>query len=114
MGWLGRKHGLQANSVTAIELVTADGRTRRVDAEHEPELFWALRGGNGNFGVVTAIEFAVYPVSSYISHWRDEFVAHIQQGRCPYGGQSSIEGILAPSEQHHGPAHVERPLAVIA
>jgi FAD/FMN-containing dehydrogenase len=62
MGWLARKHGLQANSVTAIELVTADGRAARVDKEHEPDLFWALRGGNGNFGVVTAIEFAVYPV----------------------------------------------------
>ena len=63
MGWLARKYGLQANSVTAIELVTADGRLARVDADHEPELFWALRGGNGNFGVVTAIEFAVYPVA---------------------------------------------------
>src|SRR5215831_12512684 len=52
-------------------------------------------------------EFAVYPVSSYIAKWRDEFVAHIQQGRCPYDGRSSIEGILAPSEQHHGPARVE-------
>jgi FAD/FMN-containing dehydrogenase len=62
MGWLARKYGLQTNSVTAIELVTADGRPRRVDATHEPDLFWALRGGNGNFGVVTAIEFAVYPV----------------------------------------------------
>src|SRR4051794_34795093 len=62
MGWLARKYGLQTNSVTAIELVTADGRPHRVDATHEPELFWALRGGNGNFGVVTAIEFAVYPV----------------------------------------------------
>lgn len=62
MGWLARKYGLQANSVTALELVTADGRAARVDAENEPELFWALRGGNGNFGIVTAIEFAVYPV----------------------------------------------------
>jgi FAD/FMN-containing dehydrogenase len=62
MGWLARKYGLQANSVTAIELVTADGQLLRVDDEHEPDLFWALRGGNGNFGVVTAIEFAVYPV----------------------------------------------------
>jgi FAD/FMN-containing dehydrogenase len=62
MGWLARKHGLQANSVTAIELVTADGRLTRVDEDHEPDLFWALRGGNGNFGVVTAIEFSVYPV----------------------------------------------------
>ncbi|HEX2233786.1 MAG TPA: FAD-binding oxidoreductase [Thermoleophilaceae bacterium] len=62
MGWYARKHGLQANSVTAIELVTADGELRRVDADHEPELFWALRGGGGNFGVVTAIEFDLYPI----------------------------------------------------
>src|SRR4051794_16170304 len=61
MGWLARKYGLQTNSVTALELVTADGRRVRTDSTHEPELFWALRGGNGNFGVVTAIEFAVYP-----------------------------------------------------
>ncbi len=64
MGWLARKYGLQTNSVTALELVTADGRVARVDAENEPELFWALRGGNGNFGLVTAIEFAVYPVEN--------------------------------------------------
>ena len=64
MGWLARKYGLQTNSVTAMELVTADGRAARVDAEHGPELFWALRGGNGNFGLVTAIEFAVYPVEN--------------------------------------------------
>jgi FAD/FMN-containing dehydrogenase len=62
MGWLARRYGLQTNSVSAIELVTADGRAARVDSEHEPDLFWALRGGNGNFGVVTAIEFGVYPV----------------------------------------------------
>jgi FAD/FMN-containing dehydrogenase len=62
MGWLARKHGLQANAVTALELVTADGRLVRADADHHPDLFWALRGGGGNFGVVTAIEFAVHPV----------------------------------------------------
>jgi FAD/FMN-containing dehydrogenase len=62
IGWLARKHGMQTNSVTAIELVTADGQFRRVDAQHEPDLFWALRGGGGNYGVVTAIEFGVYPV----------------------------------------------------
>ena len=59
MGWLSRKHGLQTNAVTAFEVVTADGEQIRVDAEHEPELFWAMRGGGGNFGVVTAIEFGV-------------------------------------------------------
>jgi FAD/FMN-containing dehydrogenase len=63
VGWYGRKHGLFTNSITAIELVTADGRLRRVDHEHEPELFWALRGGGGNFGVVTALEFRLFPIS---------------------------------------------------
>jgi FAD binding domain len=62
IGWLARKHGMQANAVTAIELVTAEGHLIRTDAVHEPELFWALRGGGGNFGVVTAIEFAVQPL----------------------------------------------------
>ncbi len=62
LGWLARKHGLQANAVTAIELVTADGDSTRVDAERQPDLFWALRGGNGNYGVVTALEFEVHPV----------------------------------------------------
>jgi len=62
LGWYGRKHGLAANRVTAVELVTADGELRRVDAGHEAELFWALRGGGGSFGVVTALEFELFPV----------------------------------------------------
>jgi FAD/FMN-containing dehydrogenase len=62
LSWLSRKHGIGANQVTAIELVTADGRLRRVDRDNDPDLFWALRGGGGNFGVVTAIEFGLFPV----------------------------------------------------
>ena len=62
LSWLGRKHGLQANQVTAIEIVTADGNLRRVDRDNDPDLFWALRGGSGNFGVVTAIEFRLHPL----------------------------------------------------
>jgi FAD/FMN-containing dehydrogenase len=62
VGWLARKHGMQTNAVTAIELISADGHLVRTDSVHEPELFWALRGGGGNFGVVTAIEFEVQPV----------------------------------------------------
>lgn len=64
IGWLARKHGLQANAVTAIEIVTADGELVRADAHNRPELFWALRGGGGNYGVVTAIEFEVQEVSA--------------------------------------------------
>jgi hypothetical protein len=63
IGWYARKQGLQTNSVTAIELVTADGETVRADHDTEPELFWALRGGGGNFGVVIAMEFELYPVT---------------------------------------------------
>jgi hypothetical protein len=62
IGWLARKYGMQANAVTALELVTADGELIRADAEHHADLFWALRGGGGNYGVVTAIEFAVHEV----------------------------------------------------
>lgn len=62
MGWLARRHGLQANAVTAVELVTAQGDLVRVDADHDTELFWALRGGGGSFGVVTAVEFRVVPL----------------------------------------------------
>ena len=61
LSWLSRRHGLAANSVIAIELVTADGRVVRCDRDHEPGLFWALRGGGGSFGIVTEIEFALYP-----------------------------------------------------
>src|SRR4051812_4270811 len=69
IGYLGRKHGIATNSVTAIELVTADGEHVRVDASHDPDLFWALRGGGGNFGVVTALEFKLYPVSALYGGW---------------------------------------------
>ncbi len=61
--WLGRRYGLAASSVTAVELVTADGVFRRVDAENEPELFWAVRGGGANVGVVCALEMDVLPIA---------------------------------------------------
>ncbi|MGY4650695.1 FAD-binding oxidoreductase [Mycobacterium sp. URHB0021] len=61
---LGRTHGYAADHVRAIEIVTADGDLRRVTADSEPDLFWALRGGKGNFGVVTALEFSLFPARS--------------------------------------------------
>ena len=59
-GWYARKLGLAANHLTAVEIVIADGTLVRADADHHAELFWALRGGGGNFGVVTALEFDVF------------------------------------------------------
>ena len=63
MGPLSRQFGFGADRVRALEVVTADGRVRHVDADHEPDLFWALRGGKGNFGLVTAIELDLVPVA---------------------------------------------------
>jgi FAD/FMN-containing dehydrogenase len=62
LGFYARRHGLQTNHLTTVELVTPDGELRRVDDEHEAELFWALRGGGGNFGVVTALEFELLAI----------------------------------------------------
>jgi len=61
LGWLARRYGLAANSVTAAELVIPGGDLVRADADHEPDLFWAVRGGGG-VGVVTALEMRLYPV----------------------------------------------------
>jgi hypothetical protein len=64
MGWLARKYGLAADSALAFDLVTPDGALRRASATEHPDLFWGLRGGGGNFGVITAMEIKLYPVST--------------------------------------------------
>jgi hypothetical protein len=64
MGSLGRKHGFAADHITAVEIVTADGRLRRATADSESELFWAVRGGKGNLGIVTALEIQLVPLGS--------------------------------------------------
>jgi hypothetical protein len=63
LSWLGRRYGLAASNVVSVEIVTADGSIRRIDAETDADLFWAIRGGGGSFGAVTAIEFALFPVA---------------------------------------------------
>jgi FAD/FMN-containing dehydrogenase len=61
-GWLMRRYGLTVDSLRSAEVVTADGEVVRTDTEHHADLFWALRGGGGNFGVVTEFEFETYPL----------------------------------------------------
>ena len=63
LSWMIRKFGLACNSIVAAEVVTADGRLVRTDRDTEPELFWALRGGGGNVGAVTAIELQLFPIA---------------------------------------------------
>ncbi|MBG0821136.1 FAD-binding protein [Planomonospora sp. ID91781] len=62
VGWFSRKYGFASDSVRAVDIVDADGEPGRVTAESDPELFWALRGGGGDFAVVTALELELYPV----------------------------------------------------
>ena len=66
IGWLTRKHGLTIDSLVSVELVTADGRLVTASADEHPDLFWAIRGGGGNFGVVTRFQFRLYPVGEII------------------------------------------------
>ncbi|GGC16167.1 FAD-binding oxidoreductase [Cellulomonas carbonis] len=84
VGWLTRAHGLTADAVVAVELVTVDGETVTADADHRPDLFWALRGGGGNFGVVTAFTFRAHPLGPEVlagnlvygvDRWRDAWTA---------------------------------------
>jgi FAD/FMN-containing dehydrogenase len=63
LSWMIRTFGLACNSIVSADVVTADGRLVRADRETEPELFWALRGGGGNVGAVTAIELELFPIS---------------------------------------------------
>jgi hypothetical protein len=64
LGWLMGMHGLAVDNLQSVELVTAEGDVVTADAQHESDLFWALRGGGGNFGVATSLEFRTHPLST--------------------------------------------------
>jgi len=66
MGWLTRQAGLSIDNLTSVQLVTADGRIQRAAVDENPDLFWAIRGGGGNFGVVTEFEFRLHQVGPIV------------------------------------------------
>jgi hypothetical protein len=80
VGWFVRRYGLAANAIRGAQVVTADGREVRADAGGEPDLFWALRGGGGSFGVVTALELELFPVRKLyggVLFWPQERAAEV-------------------------------------
>jgi FAD/FMN-containing dehydrogenase len=80
-GYLSRKHGWTCDNLRSVEVVTADGVVRTASAKENPDLFWALRGGGGNFGIVTSFEYELHPVGPEIFSgaiaWRGEDAADV-------------------------------------
>ncbi|MFL5952490.1 MAG: FAD-binding oxidoreductase [Gaiellaceae bacterium] len=67
IGWLMRKHGLACDNLLSVDMVTAGGRTLHANADENPDLFWCVRGGGGNFGIVTSFEFGLHPVGPAVT-----------------------------------------------
>src|SRR5207253_7822270 len=65
-GWLMRRHGLTIDNLVAAELVTSDGRVVAASPQEHPDLFWALRGGGGNFGIVVSLTLRLHPIAAPI------------------------------------------------
>ena len=85
ISWFGRAYGLGADSIVSVEMVDGLGRCRRLSATEDPELFWAVRGGGGDFGIITKLEVALHP--------------------CPGGVRRPLH--VADREDRRGPAHLQ-------
>ena len=125
IGWLRQTHGLCVDNVVSVDIVTADGQLLHADHTSHPELFWAVRGGGGNFGIVTSFEFRLHPIApevmfcaplypdadapSIIAAWRD-LMATAPERLC-----SLIEFSTIPDADDFPPeTHGARVLAVAA
>ncbi len=114
VGYLVRKHGLTIDSLLAADVVTADGRLLRVDAETHPDLFWAIRGGGGNLGVATRFQFRLHEVATSVGGMlilpatRDVIASFIAEAEAAPDELSTIANVMpappmpfVPTE-HHG------------
>ncbi|MPZ96402.1 MAG: FAD-binding protein [Propionibacteriales bacterium] len=95
MGWLARQYGLSCDNVESFEVVTADGEVVRASAAEHPDLYWGLRGGGGNFGIVTEFEFRLHPVGTQTM--LAEFTYPLEQGMQVLGGWRDLNHV-APRE----------------
>ena len=114
VGYLARRFGLTIDDLLAAEVVTADGEVRRVDAESEPDLFWAIRGGGGNFGVATRFRFRLHDLPGvvggmlFLPATRDTIAGFIEAADAAPEELSTIANVMpAPPmpfvpEEHHG------------
>ncbi|HEX2025173.1 MAG TPA: FAD-binding oxidoreductase [Actinomycetota bacterium] len=114
VGYLVRKHGLTIDDLLAAEIVTADGRTLVVDDSNEPDLFWAIRGGGGNFGVVTRFRFRLHEVGTVVGGMLllpaspEAILRFIAEAEAAPEELSAIANVMpAPpmaflAEEHHG------------
>jgi FAD/FMN-containing dehydrogenase len=114
IGFLVRKHGLTIDQLLAADVVTADGELLRVDAENHPDLFWALRGGGGNFGVATRLQFRLLEVDTIVGGMLllpatpDVIASFIAAAEAAPEELSTIANVMAApplpflAEEHHG------------
>ncbi|GAA2150257.1 FAD-binding oxidoreductase [Nocardioides koreensis] len=123
-GWLERKHGLACDNLVAVEMVTADGRELRADDSQHQDLLWASKGGGGNFGVVTALEFALHPVGPTIlgglMAWPGDAAAQISRAYrdwadvAPDELGSGLVLLSGPPEEFIPPHLQNQPMVAIA
>ena len=124
IGWLLRKHGLTIDNLLSVEMVTAEGELVRASATDNPELFWGLRGGGGNFGIVTSFEYRLHPVGPIVLggalfYTLDQASEVVRQyrtwaTRAPEELTSLLVFLTAPPEPFVPPALVGRQMLAIA
>jgi FAD/FMN-containing dehydrogenase len=119
IGFLVRKHGMTIDDLLAAEVVTASGEILRADAEHHPDLFWALRGGGGNFGVVTRLQFRLHPVGPivggmlFLPATPEVLAAFIAEAEAAPEELSTIASVMpAPPLPFLAPEHHGRPVVM--